>query len=211
MNIIRGLVKASLAAAISLMAQSALAATAQPCASGSPDASTRVGGVSACEYLVDLQSHSNYDDLFFGGGFVEIDRTDLIVSTGALTTTGGNKVGKYEISTAVLDMYEKLVLVFKAGSGSTTTPGELVAYKLTGLSGDYQTPFAKSTGNCDGTVFTGVNKGRPVDCTREISHIALLGIEKTDTPDIPGVPVPASLPLLLTGLGLTGWLTRRRA
>ena len=192
------------------LAPDARAATAQSCTTGTPDASGRVTGTTACEFIADMANSSDYDDVFFGGGFTEIARHEFTgLDLDHLTVQGGASAGSFAIAPGLLALYDTLVLVFKSGSGGNTTPGEAVAYVIGDtLSGDWLSPFTRTTGNCDGTSFTGTHRGKSIDCTRQVSHIALLGRQGDD---IPQAPLPGGLVLFLTAGALAFGLRSRQS
>lgn len=208
MQFTKGLLVVGFATVMSLLTQAAEAATAQPCSLGLPDPSDRVTGTTGCEFMTELAMHSDYSDVFFGGNFVEIDRVeDGLAGQGYLQTSGGLSSGTFSIAASLTAIYDTFILVFKAGTDSNTLPGEAVAYVVGAtLDGSYLSPFSKSTGNCDGTAYSALNRGTTVDCTRQISHIALLARVEEPSP----VPLPAGLPLLMTA-GAAFWVMRRRA
>jgi hypothetical protein len=168
-----------------------------------------VSGTTDCEYIADLGNSSDYGDVFFGGDFVEIERHEFVLrDEDSLSIQGGGSAGSYSISPDLLAAYETLILVFKAGSGDNTNPGEAVAYVLSDvLSGDWLSPFTRTTGRCDGTAYEMEDGSRTTDCTRQVSHIALLGREGDD---IPQAPLPGGLPLLMAAGGAL-WVLRRKS
>ena len=205
MNFLKTVAAAALVAGASVAATSASAATATACADGSPDATDRVtdgsGGTFMCEFGTGFASYPTnvYNDVFFGGGFTEIERDGGGTNaTGNLTGDGGNLAGDFTISASLLSTYSSFVLVFKSAQEDNTAPSDVVAYKLGAqLTGDYLSPFAKITGNnCD-------VDPTYADCAREISHVALLG-------KIAAVPLPASGLLLLSVLGAGAFVGRRK-
>lgn len=204
----RVLAAATAAVTFSILATSGSAATVASCATGTPDASERVsdgmGGHFGCEFATGLSNFDSgvYDDLFFGGGFEEIERdSNGTNSIGRLTGNGGTKSGSFEIAASLLNKYSAFVLVFKAASDNVAAPGVAVAYNLgQTLSGDYLTPIAKTTGNKCKTVSTFE------DCAVDISHVQLLGKPGT----MAHVPLPAAGWFLLAGLGGLGAMRRLR-
>lgn len=181
------------------------ASTVQACNLGAPDATPRVtdgaSGMFMCEFATGLTAPNPtgaYNDAFFGGGFTEIERDGTGTNTtGSLTGGGGTKSGSFSISASLLGTYDSFVLVFKSANDGNTAPSSAVAYLLgTQLTGDYLTPFARTTGNgCNGTpTFTG--------CERDVSHIALLG-------KIDPVPLPAAGWLMIGGFASLLVLRRR--
>ncbi len=202
----RSFVMAGIAAAIfsTFMTNPSEAATV--CSSGVPDVTSQVtSGATTfdCEFVLSVANSGSgeYDNLFFGGGFTEIGRVDpLPGSSGGLTITGTTKAGTWSISNTLLSTYNDFVLVFKSASQNFTKPGEVVAYNVGSvLSGDFLSPIFKSNGNCSSNTTTNP------DCAREISHVALLGKEGMAV-----VPVPATLPLLFSGLILGGLVVGRK-
>lgn len=196
---------ATLVAGTGLVGTTASAATATACADGSPDATDRVtdgsGANFMCEFGTGFANYPTnvYDSVFFGGGFTEIERDGSGTnSSGNLTGGGGNMAGDFSIAASLLNTYSSFVLVFKSAQEDITAPSEVVAYNVgTQLTGDYLSPFAKTTGNnCD-------VDPTYADCAREISHVALLG-------KIAAVPLPASGLLLLSVLGAGAFVGRRK-
>ena len=205
MRFLKIVAAATLVAGTGLVGTTASAATATACADGSPDATDRVtdgsGANFMCEFGTGFANYPTnvYDSVFFGGGFTEIERDGSGTnSSGNLTGGGGNMAGDFSIAASLLSTYSSFVLVFKSAQEDITAPSEVVAYKLgTQLTGDYLSPFAKTTGNnCD-------VDPTYADCAREISHVALLG-------KIAAVPLPASGLLLLSVLGAGAFVGRRK-
>jgi hypothetical protein len=205
MRFLKIVAAATLVAGTGLVGTTASAATATACADGSPDATDRVtdgsGGTFMCEFGTGFVNYPTnvYDDVFFGGGFTEIERDGSAPNaSGSLTGVGGNLAGEFSIAASLLNTYSSFVLVFKSAQEDNTAPSEVVAYNVgTQLTGDYLSPFAKTKGDsCDvDPTYT--------DCAREISHVALLG-------KIAAVPLPASGLLLLSVLGAGAFVGRRK-
>jgi len=217
MRFLKIVAAATLVAGTGLVGTTASAAMATACADGSPDATNRVtdgsGGTFMCEFGTGFANYETdaYNDVFFGGGFMQIERDSSGTNTsGNLTGGGGNLAGDFSIAASLLDTYSSFVLVFKAGQESNTAPSDVVAYKLgTQLTGNYLTPFAKTTGsNCayEPEVDVDVDIAPTysyTNCGKEISHIALLG-------KVAAVPLPASGLLLLSVLGAGAFVGRRK-
>ena len=206
MRFLKIVAAATLVAGASLLATSASAATTvAACNTASPDATDRVtdgsGGFFLCEFGTGFTAPNPddaYDDAFFGGGYTQIERdVGGTNATGNLTGDGGDLAGDFIISASLQNTYSSFVLVFKSAVDGNTAPSSAVAYMLgTELTGDYLSPFAKTTGNCD-------VDPTYADCAREISHVALLG-------KIAAVPLPASGLLLLSVLGAGAFVGRRK-
>jgi hypothetical protein len=187
---------------VSAQFSAASSITVGTCASAAPfvDASNRVSNNIGCEYANGFANFGGnpYDNVFFGGGWTEIDRDNgALDSSGALQGSGSTLGGNYGVFAPGYDMF---VLVFKSANESNTAPGVAVAYLLDSVqAGSFLTPFAKTNGKCDGTTY--------VKCERDISHWALLG-KNTGTPQ---VPLPAGLPLLAAGVLAFGALRSRKS
>lgn len=206
--IFKGLLGASSFVLAVAVGSQSFAASAPSCASvAPPDVTNYVTPSSACYALLGTDGNVDNDPAEFNatnfGGFS--DWTDLGTIQGS--EVGGGVNANFEISGTTLSgtwelfsnsttsLYDTFVLLFKAGQDQNTDPAAQVGYILSGTSGVWASPLLKSS-----------------DATqRDISHVELYA--RNSGGGVPGpdpVPLPAGLPLLLTGLLGVGILSRRR-
>ena len=189
---------AAFAASVSLMAVPGAQAVPSACSSVSPDVTGDVVSNSGCQIDAALNNDAVGD--VNGAGFFGItdwsfiEKNDPPVEgTGSLVTTGTTQGGTWTING--FDSNLLYLLTFKAGNvNSGVRPGVVIAYLIETATGSWTSPF-----------FNANNNNR-----KDTSHISLFST--TSTPDgfDPQVPVPAALPLMLTAIGVAGFMARRR-
>lgn len=204
-------------------AEQSEAATISCVAPVSGDVSSYDGG---CEYFDPILSGTlkladMNDNAALGyNAWVNIGKLDSTSTEGdvsVLTTAFSPAGGSYNIAASWFDDYDIIALGFKDGR---STPSNAIVYGfLTAVSGTYESMFYNS-GSCDGKI--------PGDCDDDdrqggtggaISNITIWGVKEGCDPVTqlcgpgsgpPPIPVPAALPLLLTALGATAVLARRK-
>ena len=162
-----------------------------------------VSGTSACELgntnndflnplQVNIDSKFGFSDWAFDAKDDDLDGVNDGANTLGLSLIGNTLSGTWSIASNAFDLFSDIMLVFKGGAGNTE-PGSYVAYLLSDISGDYQSPF------------TNPNNGNP----KNISHVSLY-VRDSLTP----IPLPAGVWLFLTalgGFGFLGWRKNRKA
>ena len=176
----------SVAAALSVMAASASAATCTtPVALGvQPSVDCHLGTTGQGGSGNDAPSFLNGEGVFSQTDWEIIAKDNDLDGTdegnaAAMTVTGSLTSGGISIADFVFDTYSKVAVVLKSGNG---VPAFWVAYEVQKISGDYDYV----------SIFLNSNNGKQKD----LSHISLYGAGKMSA-----VPLPAGGLLLLTGLG----------
>ncbi|MEX2519847.1 MAG: VPLPA-CTERM sorting domain-containing protein [Paracoccaceae bacterium] len=199
--------KATLAAlgVFALVAITSTAAVAATCSTGASGKLTQNPGsvALACDagstnndFLNPLQVNTDsihgFDDWVFAGKDNFEGSDEPAVANIGFTTSGGLQSGTWDIADNTFGLFTNVMIVIKGGVGNNTQPN-YVAYLLSsllGTDGGYLTPFFN------------LNNGN----AKDISHLSAYV-----RGPISAVPLPAALPLLLTGLAGLGFMARRRA
>ncbi len=234
-NVLGGLAISALSAVMGTMAYSAVVPSTASCASlvGGlvPDVTNDVSPTSACYVLQNTNGNvTNHIDEFNAtnfGGFADWVTLGKITPPATAGTNfdmtfdaGGASSGRWTVKSSVYSAYESLVLLFKSGEDNDKVePGNEIGYILAGATGDWKNPsytYSPTTYNPDGTV----KKLPSLGDRKDLSHVELYARLKKEEPCVPGapgcddsgptpVPLPAGLPLLLTGLAVFGWMSRK--
>jgi len=168
------------------------------CSSFSPNVTGDVTANAGCQIdsvlTNDSQGDVNSAGFFGVTNWSFLDKDDPPVNAaGSLRTTGTALGGGWSIDGFDSNLF--YLLTFKAANpNANPRPSTVIAYLITTASGTWDSP-----------IFNANNDNR-----KETSHISLFST--TSTPDgfQPDVPVPAALPLMLTAIGVAGFMARRR-
>jgi hypothetical protein len=210
MNMVKGLLFSGVMAFGMLgLAGQAGAVTYTSCIGTGYNISTKVNTATACEISSATQDFTNVDPIVVNqdGGFFDIDSWSFFdkIGTGKLSAAGtaSGQTGTFNLTSYFSGMVGDFLLVFKDGKGTT-----LVGYLLTssGLNGSWSSPFV-----CP-PFTSGKGEGCTATKAKDVSHISVYTANLRPGNGGPGgeVPLPAALPLLLTGLAGMGWLARKR-
>jgi hypothetical protein len=189
----------SIATAAAALSFGAANATAINCADGTPDVTGNVSPTSACQYsdsatndseaVVNSEMFFGFDDWIFDAkdeadnGFGAVDEG---ADTLGLIIDGDTESGTWELTgISSLDGLD-VMLVFK--DGQTALPGVVVAYLLSGLSGDFSSPFFGDRGQL-----------------KDISHISVYY-----RGSVSEVPLPAAAWLMIAGIAGLSAASRRK-
>lgn len=235
-NILGGLAISALSAVMGTMAYSSVVPSAASCASLAgglvPDVTNDVAPTSACYVLQNTDGNVTNDISEFNatnfGGFADWVTLGKITppATGGTNfdmtfDAGGMSSGTWTVKSSIYSAYESLVLLFKSGDDNDKVePGNEIGYILAGATGTWLTPsytYSPATYKSDGSL----KKAASIGGRKDLSHVELYARLKKEpcVPGTPGcgdsgpgpspVPLPAGLPLLLTGLAVFGWMSRK--
>ncbi|AZQ66203.1 VPLPA-CTERM sorting domain-containing protein [Silicimonas algicola] len=155
-------------------------------------------------------------DLTFSTGSYNLV-TSMSLASLELNAATGNAV--FDILSGINDGTRGDTLGTKIGYGYSTTGGDALegAIGVTYLDGVIREGLARGTDIFTRMVvdYTGLTGGGLLGTTlfrTDLDNLAVAGdIAPVDTPDMSEVPLPAGMPLLLAGLGVLGFVRRKRA
>jgi hypothetical protein len=137
-------------------------------------------------------------DSIFGGGWTFAEKSggeeEVKVDVGFNAASG-----VWTVKSNFFSLYKELLLVIKGGAADNILPNTYVAYLFSsddGTTGTYKSPF--------------LNTKPDPDQVAGISHMSAY-YRGTGGGVVGPVPVPAGLPLLLSGIAMAGFVARRKS